>query len=263
MFVTYAIINKTNGKMYIGSSQKIGVRLDRHFRELEKGTHHCKPLQADFTNRDDYTVKKIVVETREMAYELEQSLINQLVGEGDILYNVGLGVKGGDNLTRNPARVEIVARMTASVCKHFQELSPTDRKRIYGRPGEQNGMFGKTHTPEVRKRLSEINLGKPHPWKGRQRDDDFKKKLREGIKNRDFNGDKNPFHGRHHSEETRKKLSDSKRGSVPVNVKKVTISGESYASITEAGRRLKIPTPTVLYRINSNNPKFSDWNFTT
>lgn len=263
MFVTYAIINKTNGRTYIGSSQNIEVRLDRHFRELENGTHHCKPLQNDFTSREDYSVKKIVVESREMAYELEQSLISQLSKEGDGLYNVGLGVRGGDNLTRNPDRKEIIAKMTASVCKHFQALSPEERKRIYGRPGELNGMFGKSHTPEVRKRLSELNLGKVHPWKGRKRDEDFKKKLMEGIKNRDFNGDRNPFHGRKHSEETRKKLSVSKRGSVPVNVKKVEISGESYASITEAGRRLKIPTPTVLYRINSNNPKFSDWNFTT
>ena len=148
--------------------------------------------------------------------------------------------------------------MTASVSKRFQELSPKDRKRIYGRPGEKNGMFGKTHTPEVIKRLSELNLGKTHPWKGRKRDDDFKKKLREGIKNRDFNGSNNPFHGRKHSEETRKKLSDSKKGSVPSNVKRVTISGKSYASITEAGRRLGIPTPTVLYRINSNNPKLTN-----
>jgi len=47
-------------------------------------------------------------------------------------------------------------------------------------------------------------------------------------------GDLNNFYGRSHSEETRKKISDSKANSTPVNRKSVVVNGVEYESIKQA-----------------------------
>lgn len=44
----YRIFNKTNGRMYFGSTNNYIIRKKEHFGRLRKGTHHNKPLQKDF-----------------------------------------------------------------------------------------------------------------------------------------------------------------------------------------------------------------------
>lgn len=44
----YKIINKKNGKFYIGSTINISKREKRHFSDLEKNTHHCLFLQRAY-----------------------------------------------------------------------------------------------------------------------------------------------------------------------------------------------------------------------
>lgn len=44
----YKIINKTNGKVYIGSSKQISTRKASHFRMLKNDQHHSYKLQSDY-----------------------------------------------------------------------------------------------------------------------------------------------------------------------------------------------------------------------
>lgn len=44
----YAIINKTNGRVYIGSSSNLISRLSMHERALISGTHPNAEMQQDF-----------------------------------------------------------------------------------------------------------------------------------------------------------------------------------------------------------------------
>lgn len=44
----YEIVNKSNGKRYVGSSVNIEARFRTHLRELNKGTHHASHLQRSF-----------------------------------------------------------------------------------------------------------------------------------------------------------------------------------------------------------------------
>jgi hypothetical protein len=50
-------------------------------------------------------------------------------------------------------------------------------------------------------------------------------------------------------------------GNIPPNNKEITIDGFFYISITEASRQLNIPTPTILWRLNSKNPKFNNYKY--
>jgi hypothetical protein len=74
-------------------------------------------------------------------------------------------------------------------------------------------------------------------------------------------GEKNPFFGKHHSEETIQKIKEKNKGRLPPNTITISIDGKIYISMTEASRQLNIPTPTILWRLKSNNPKFVNYKY--
>ena len=61
-------------------------------------------------------------------------------------------------------------------------------------------------------------------------------------------GERNPFYGKHHSEETKKKISEARKGSVPPNAKKVEYNGTIYESAGVCARELNMSQMTVCYR---------------
>ncbi len=94
-----------------------------------------------------------------------------------------------------------------------------------------DGISGYTHTEETKKLLSEKNSGKNNAWYGKNHTEETKSKMKESNKSRkrtphseetkrkiresakkywkekgrDISGENNPFYGRSHSEETKKK----------------------------------------------------------
>ena len=66
--------------------------------------------------------------------------------------------------------------------------------------GEKCAMYGKHHSEESRKKMSEAR--KRHTVS-----EVWRRSKSESMK-----GEKNPFYGKHHSEEVRKKMSESRRG---------------------------------------------------
>ena len=79
------------------------------------------------------------------------------------------------------------------------------------------------------------------------------------INCRDKSGTNNPFFGKQHSEETKKKLSESRKGKKPTNMKQVIIDNIIYESLVEASRQTDIPSTTILWRIKSKNKKYENY----
>jgi hypothetical protein len=73
--------------------------------------------------------------------------------------------------------------------------------------GDKNPFYGKKHSAESRKKMSDASSGEKNYFYGKSLSEDHKKKISESKK-----GEKNPFYGKSHSDETRKKMSESQRG---------------------------------------------------
>ena len=96
------------------------------------------------------------------------------------------------------------------------------RQKLSESRKNNNPFKGKTHTPEVRARLSEINK-KPK------------------------------------SEEHKRKISETLKGNKPGNMRKVIVDGIEYESLSYAARQIGIPTSTMKNRLKS--PKFDNYRY--
>lgn len=253
----YALIEIHSGKCYIGSSSKINRRLNRHDRDLRHNEHHCLSLQELWNDGAVFEIWTLPCSSREEAYFVEQTKINwYLEHKPELLLNIGTGVKGGDNLTRNPNRDDIVSRMTDGATVRYANMSPEEREKMSERMrGENNGMFGKTHTAEARSIMSSVNIGNQHAL-GAVRSQEQRLRLSEFAKTR--TGENNPFHGRSHSEETRKMLSEKQKakyeaGLLNPNSRKVEVNGVVYGSLTDAATKLGISPALMVHRIKNNH----------
>ena len=152
----YQIVNIISDKRYIGKSNNIERRFWQHRNELNKGTHGNKHLQRAWTkygeNQFIFTVLEECLESE--LNEKEMYWITKFGGcKSSKLYNNTPGGDGGAFF------------------------------------GEANGMYGKTHSDEVKEHLRVIN------------------KLRNSGKN-------NPMYGKHHSDEAKAKISKANSGRV-------------------------------------------------
>jgi group I intron endonuclease len=262
---TYTLTDSRTGKFYVGSTKDIAKRVERHFKELRENRHHCKPLQELWNGgKVHLVISEYATESREEAYLLEQDIIDRHL-ESPFLLNIGMGVRGGDNLSRNPNREAILAQIKKSLIEKLESLTLIEKRQIYGQPGAKNGMYGRTHTPEVRAKLAEQHRGNTYNL-GLKRSAEQRKVISDFAKTR--TGAKNPFFGKQHSDESKRLNSEKAKervanGFIPGNARKVEVNGVEYVSLTEASRILNIAPTLMVYRIKSDKEKYSSYKYVT
>jgi group I intron endonuclease len=252
----YHIVNLENGKLYVGSSVEVEKRLDRHRRDLKKGEHHCIPLQRAWNKYGEEAFEFRIVRIYDNEFDarfIEQEQLDSL-DSLDLLYNMSKIAGGGDLISYHPNREQIVQKIKASVKKRYSLMTPDERREVYG--SHVNGMTGRKHSIESRKKMSVASIGNTNA-SGSIRSPEHRAKLSKIASQR--KGEKNPFYGRKHSEETKKKLSNQMKGVLPPNTRPVLIDGIKYVSCSEAARQLGVVTATILNRLKS--PKFPTYNY--
>lgn len=163
------------------------------------------------------------------------------------------------------------ARISKSLKKLNEALTPDERKAKYGRPGSLNGMYGRTHSEEAKRKIlaagnqaaaiRKRRAGKSYDEIYGDRAAGIREKLSEHAKTR--TGDKNPFYGKTHSKEAVERIKIANKGNKPPNMRKVKIDGKIFESCRAAALNLDVCTATIVYRIGSKNPKFSEYEYLT
>ena len=93
-------------------------------------------------------------------------------------------------------------------------------------------MKGKHPSEESKKKMSEAKKGEKHPMYGKHLSEETRRKISEAEKGK-RTGEKHPFYGKHHSEKTKKKISEAEKGKPR--------SEETKKKISEARRGEKHP----------------------
>lgn len=256
----YKITCLSSGKYYIGYSKEIEKRFHTHKMLLRASRHFNILLQRAYDKYgcDDFTFEILhTCNTIDDAKTLELQYLDD-INIRPLLYNIHYNNSGGDLLTHHPNRTEIIEKMTRTITELNNNMTKEERQQKYGQSGETNGMYGRTHTDEVKKRISELKTGNTY-CKGKKASDETKHKM--SIVASQRIGDANHFFGKNHSEETKQKIRDANKGRLPPNIRKVIVDGILYSSVNEAGRQLGVCGPTIIHRIKSPNPKYVNYHY--
>lgn len=254
----YKIINTLNSKMYIGSAKDFDVRFSRHIRELKNNVHHNIHLQRSYNKYGfdvfEFKIIERIPYEKDIIIERENYYIEKFNSKTEG-YNIA-DASFGDILSSHPNREDIIRRISKTLRENISKLSEEERKSKFGLPGEHNGMYGKTHTQDVRDRIGRLHKGNTYR-KGIKASKETRKKLSAIASQRI--GDKNPFYGKTHSEETKKKLSEAGKGRIPPNRIPITVDGVHYESYGDASKALELAVTVVRWRCLSKNIKFNNY----
>jgi group I intron endonuclease len=264
----YKIENIINGKIYIGSSIDIDRRIKRHKNDLTKNKHVNIHLQRDFNK---YGIEYYSFECVELCNEnnlkvLEQKYLDEIFSNekfSEKYYNISKDAYGGDNLSNNPNKLEIIEKIKNGLIKRYEmETDDEKNKRISNLIGDKNPNYGKRWSGEKRNRMSTQRKGLVSKIKGKTYEEIHGEEkaffLKENASKRMKNnlvGDKNGFYKKKHTEENLKFFSESQKNKpskgMASRLKPFYIDDVIYYTLSEASKKLGIKYLTIRNRLIS------------
>lgn len=147
----YKIENAVNGKVYIGQSTNMARRWVEHRHELKKGIHDNDYLQKSYDKygTESFLFKIIEECDKDVLCSREQYWIDKYKVSKESVYNLQLSIMDVN--------------------------------------GENNPFFGKKHTKETRKRMSDAKKGKRSGRYGKKHTKDSKVKMALNSRSRKLN----------------------------------------------------------------------------
>jgi len=216
-YTVYAHINKTNSKTYIGITSQDVNRRWRNGEGYKTGykteTYFYNAIKKyGWDNFDHEIIASRLTEIEAKKFEI--LLISKLeTNDRAKGYNLTLGGDGS---------------------KGFKYSDEAKLEMSKSRSGEKHCNYGKHHSEETRKRISEnqigVQAGEKHPLFGKNHSEETKAKISKAHK------------GKTHSQESKNKMSESKKGSNSPSAKKIICitTGEVFDYITQASEKYNI-----------------------
>ena len=184
----YILENIINSKKYVGSSKDLKKRVYNHITKLFKQSHQNILLNNSVKKHGLAAFEVHFFETSDYV-SLEETFLSYLRPED---LSINRNYSGGDLISNHPQRDKIIEKISASVAEKYKDpeyLKNHIESRLgeknsnykggisYPRcdwpqkpqrsnTGENNSFYGKTHTLETKKSISERNKGKVPPNKG-------------------------------------------------------------------------------------------------
>ena len=167
----YSIENIVNHKKYIGQSVNIKSRWRHHKTDLNSGIHDNDYLQKSWNKYGEQNFEfKILEECSDDKLNERERYYIDLYDTMNRDYGYNLKSGGQDtNYVTKYVRNKISegnkkyyeehpeAKIKNSIKAYKQWSNPEIKAKIMG---ENNGMYGKTHTEEARKKISEVQKGR-------------------------------------------------------------------------------------------------------
>jgi group I intron endonuclease len=139
----YKITNLKNGKFYIGSSKDIEFRWSEHKKHLNGNYHINKKLQNawNFYGKENFEFTIIELINDFNLLVKEQFYLDMFKPHmKEIGYNINPSAYGGDTITNNPNKEQIIKNMTVANNvghmhgkKHSEEAKEKQKERAVGR----------------------------------------------------------------------------------------------------------------------------------
>lgn len=235
-------------------------RLNRHFSELRGNKHHNFLLQEDFNKYGENSFSVDICDkfdNENDAREKEQEYIDN---NYDSIYNISKFSKGcGDLVSYHPRRDEIAELQHKLVKRRFDNMTDKEYQMWCEKfKGDSNPMYGKHHTEEAKRKMSQARLGVPNKHKGEKleeivgEEEAKRLKAQMSARGKKLIGEKNPFYGKHHSDKTKKLISKKNMGKRnPRCWKKVLANGRVYGCISDAAKDIGVCPGTIIHRAKS------------
>jgi group I intron endonuclease len=81
----YAIISNSTDKIYVGSTEDLYIRANKHRTSLSNGVHRNKNLQKVFNEDPNFSISFTHTETKEEATIIEQRMLDNMSSTGRLL----------------------------------------------------------------------------------------------------------------------------------------------------------------------------------
>lgn len=182
----YCIVNKQNGKKYIGSTLSFNIRWRDHKALLNKNKHHSTYLQNSWNKykEDNFEFRILEYVTAELLIQREQWWMD-LFGSYEKEYGYNISPTAGSCLGCKRTDLTKLKLSINKLGKH---------NPMYGRSGINSPRFGKAHSDftknKIRKKLT-----------GRHLSEETKQKISQRMK-----GENNPNYGKTHSDASKEKM---------------------------------------------------------
>lgn len=206
---------------YVGSTKNFEKRFIEHFKRLNSGKHPNIILQRAFNKYKPQRIEMKILETvpyeKNLIIEREQFYIDSYRKEfGNRCCNIS-DASFGDTKTHHPNRELIIEKTKNTIQQNMEMMSKEEKKQKFGQPGNKNGMYGKTHTDDVKRMLKERKPSKETRDKMSksaiikfEKNPHLKENL--SILASQRTGDKNSFYGKSHTENTKDILREKLSG---------------------------------------------------
>lgn len=265
--VIYLVINNTNNKVYVGQTTRgFGIRYGGNIEKYPPNSHLGNSIRKygleNFTIIEEFKVasNKKELNKLEIDYIKTFKSYNPLYG-----YNKTMGGEGNIPTEETRKKLSESSRKSRHKYKQLHEKNGTaywqqeeflDRMSVVTR-GKNNGMYGKRHTEESKRKMSKSSKGKlagensPH-W-GKPKSEETRRKISESRKGK-YTGENNPMYGKTISEEGRRKISESNKrrcgenSSVSKRVKCLN-TGEIFISATDTAKHFNLKRSDYVSRV--------------